>query len=534
MKTIKIFLLQFIYLTCIVSQNVYMPPTFNFSGTKVSWNKRVAEISNSLDGEIIYDKDQLYQRLSHVIFNNKIYYLLDNTGFKEQIGSTLACYDLTTGDSLWQKNFNTWNYNAGYNYNWDFRIQNPYLELFGEASIQEGSGNFPKGYVSRRVIDELGNDIELYTNKDFHDRVSFQQSIPPIYLEGQDFAFFYRSGISKDSNYNYAIWPYIWNENLQSRILPEYAVKFYEPTSYDPVLRGPVAINSLKYYYFVQFYNYTLKEYTHYMWHTNGSGKFFDLTNVSSILGGINKQDAIQGYQKSGTLIRLKTFTKLKDYKQGNAGYIYLDSNGKLVKDQRAMVFDGKHVGHIVTNDFDLLKEKLHVIRFVEENNIYFYLEDSLGNFKKTGELINQGDSKFAFIPLFVKSSSRNDIVLSFYVALDSIFAGQNFVLGGWAYICKINAEDLKIKTQNIDLEKLQTQLRPNPCNQEIFIDINENLTKGFLNVYDINHKVYESAILKNKCTYLINTINFPSGVYFIEIYDELRNKYCVEKFIKL
>jgi hypothetical protein len=270
------------------------------------------------------------------------------------------------------------------------------------------------------------------------------------------------------------------------------------------------------------------------MWHTNGSGKFFDLTNVSSILGGINKQDPIQGYQKSGNLIRLKTFTRLKDYKQGNPGYIYLDSNGKLVKDQRAMVFDGKHVGHIVTNDFDLLKEKLHVIRFVEENNIYFYLEDSLGNFKKTGELINQGDSKFAFIPLFVKSSPRNDIVLSFYVALDSIFAGQNFVLGGWAYICKINAEDLKIKTQTIHLEQLQTQIRPNPCNQEIFIDINEYLTKGYLNVYDINHKVYTSTILKDKNTYQLNTLDFPCGVYFIEIYDELRNKYCVEKFIKL
>lgn len=124
--------------------------------------------------------------------------------------------------------------------------------------------------------------------------------------------------------------------------------------------------------------------------------------------------------------------------------------------------------------------------------------------------------------------------MLSFYVALDSIFAGQNFVLGGWAYICKINAEDLRIKTQTIHLEQLHAQIRPNPCNQEIFIDINENLTKGYLNVYDINHKIYTSVILKDKNTYQLNTIDFPSGVYFIEIYDELRKEYCVEKFIKL
>lgn len=257
------------------------------------------------------------------------------------------------------------------------------------------------------------------------------------------------------------------------------------------------------------------------MWHTNGSGKFYELTNVSSILGGINKQDAIQGYQKSGNLIRLKTLTKLKDFKQGNAGYIYLDSNGKLVKDQRAMVFDGKHVGHIVTNDFDQLKEKLHVIRFVEENNIYFYLEDSLGNFRKTGELINQGDSKFAFIPLFVKSSPRNDIVLSFYVALDSMFAGQNFVLGGWAYICKIEAKELSIITDSKSTSRdFEFCISPNPAEDYITIDVpHDDPGMYFEIVNSLGQKMIQQTIqgFKNRIQITI----LPQGIYELRLFNK-------------
>ncbi len=88
-------------------------PKFNFSGTKVAWYHRPVEINEVKQVGTIIKLEQLKQFKSPIIKNNRVFYLLDNNDILDQTGSTLICYNLETGDSLWQKNYNRNFYGSG-------------------------------------------------------------------------------------------------------------------------------------------------------------------------------------------------------------------------------------------------------------------------------------------------------------------------------------------------------------------------------------------------------------------------------------
>lgn len=409
-------------------------PTFNFSGTKVAWHHRPVKNNKIKQVGTIIKLEQLRQFKSSIIKNGRVFFLLDDGGIFEETGSTMICYNFQIGDSLWQKNYNFKSYGSGLTAWSDFRELGDHVEILGDetkdTTIENWKGFFT-GFTSRRIIDIDGSDRELLINWNSNDRVNFNALLPPHYLKGNDYAYFYQLGGSNDTLFTDGMYPYIWSDSLVPRYIEKNKVLFNEPNTSGLFPFGPIQLDALTYVYFARFYNSKIGKYKHYMWKTNAVGDYRDLKDVSSTIGGSNLNQYILDYEAAGNLIRLKIFTPFKPYRQGNVGYLYLDRDGNIVKDQSAMQLDGKHVGHIASINLQDSNQVLHAIWFYEENNIYFYKEYSTGQFVKCGELINNGDSRFAFLPKFIKQANTKDIILTFECSLDSISNGQNFVEGG-------------------------------------------------------------------------------------------------------
>ncbi len=159
-----------------------------------------------------------------------------------------------------------------------------------------------------------------------------------------------------------------------------------------------------------------------------------------------------------------------------NSGYLYLDADANIVKDQRNLVIDGKRVGHISSIDLMDHGNILHVIRFIEENNLYFYTEKPDGRFLKSAELINQNFHIYAFLPRYILQTPDRDIILTLEANLDSLSFGEYFTTGGWPYICKTEAKELSIFTDTKStIREFEFCISSNPDEDYITIDVSHD-----------------------------------------------------------
>lgn len=512
-------------------------PKFNFGGTKVSWNHRPVQINKIKQVGTIIKSEQLHQLKSHIIKNNRVYFLLDDAGIQGETGSTLICYNLQTGDSLWQKNYNKNFYGSGLTVWTDFREKGNYIEILGDETKDTTLGNFRNyysGFTSRRTINEDGNDIDIFINWNDNDRVSYNASLPPHYLEGTDYAFTYQVGGSSDTLFTDGMYPYIWNDSLVPRYIDKNKIMFNEPNTTGIFPFGPTQIDGFTFIYFARFYNFQSGKYKHYIWRTDPIGNYSDFKDVSITVGGVNLNQHILDYEASGNLVRLKIFTPFMPYRQGNVGYLYLDRNGNIVKDQRALQIDGKHVGHIASVNLVDSSQVLHAIRFYEENNIYLYKEYPNGQFIKCGELINQGDPRFAFLPKYIRQANNKDIILTFECTLDSISFGENFVEGGWPYICKIDARELGLPTSTKSKAEVKLEIYPNPTKSIVKI-----LGDGVKNIGRVKLQDLQGRDLNIESKYIENGLElnfdkFEDGMYFLVIDDNNKRHIESKKIIKI
>ena len=536
MRNIYSFLILFMSLKTLAADTI-RAPKFDFSGTRVAWFHRPIEVNKVKQVGNIIKLEQLFQNFPPIVINNRIFYLLDNADLFDQAGSTLIAYDLENGDSLWQNNYNRHFNRYGLTVFWDFRAQGHHLEIFGYSTIDttyRNLKNYYTGFTTRKIINVDGQDVYEYVNRDPAYLTTFQSSVPPHYLDGGDFAFFYQNYGPIDTLHSHGAFPHIWNDSLVPRSLDDKNILFKEPNATNFWIEGPTQLDAFTYVYFAKFYDARTGIFKHYMWTTDAIGNYRDMKDVSSLIGGPQLDQFIMDYEAVGDLIRLKIYTPFRPYRQGNVGYLYLDRHGVIVKDQRALQFDGKHVGHIASVNLKDSNQILHVMRFYEENNIHFYKELSNGQFIKCGEMIHNGDPKFAFLPKFVKQADNRDIILTFESALDSILYGENFVEGGWPYICKIEARELGFITHSIEEANAKLQIFPNPIHHSLMILGPLASPDYILRLQDIHGHVLQvsSKIIENGLE--LDFRSYQDGIYFLRLFDKNNRTILHKKLIKI
>lgn len=145
--------------------------------------------------------------------------MLDNQGQYTNAGSTLICYDLTTGDSLWQVNYNGDSktiYEIPFRYRHGFRLGEFGLELFGFGCISAYYNakpiTFDRGFMSKRVISLTdGSDIEHLLNTNQADQYVGYFNLPcPIIQRYKQYFYYWTTGPGfLDPSYNHYFRPVI-------------------------------------------------------------------------------------------------------------------------------------------------------------------------------------------------------------------------------------------------------------------------------------------------------------------------------------
>lgn len=543
MKTSFAYLLVCLISFELSSQNYYPAPKFEFSGTKVLWHQRPIENCTDTSYWIpVHCYDKMYQYLPHIIYENKVYYLLDNEGQYTNAGSTLICYDLMTGDSLWQINYNgnssTLN-EIPFRYRHGFKLGEFGIELLGFGSFtafyKSKPASFDWGFMSKRVISiKDGSDLEHVFNTNFSESYANYFNLPSPIIPRNKQYFYYRTTGSAflDPSYHHYFRPRILNDTFAPTSYDEKSVGFkgtYDFSKINPA----VIMNDSTYIYFASFPASNPKTFKHFMWKVNYKGDAWDYQDVSTLIGGTEQKDWIVDIVKVGDKIRLKITKPYPGFDtiNGHQGYLFIDYEGNTIKDQRAMVIDGKPVGHIISTTLLKTKDILHVIRFINEDNIYFYLEKEDGSFVKVGELIYDNPSIYAFLPRFIVQDHDGDLVLTFDAELIHIPDGNDFQYGGWQFICKISGNDLTIPTATNNYVSDKINISPNPVSD--FLNIRfEQPTTGKFNIYNNIGQLVLNNKFNNTNSINLNVGNLSNGNYNITLLTE--KQVLNDKFIKI
>lgn len=518
-------------------QDVIPAPPFNFTGTKVLWHHRPIEVNKVNQVGVIYHLEQLLQYEKPILMDEKVFFLLTGSIHPPEYDNTLICYNHSSGDSLWQRNYNRQFYKYGSNFNRGFRRIGRNLELFGNLAKDTTFFNLRQyyyGFTHYKLIDEFGSDLIEIINLNSKDAVGGLSSNPIHYLEGSDYAFYYIQRGSTNPEFTHSVYPYIWNDTFGVRTNVENIVSFKEPDAQYAWVSGPVQTDALTYVYFFSTYNINANTYKHYTWKTNAIGKYRDLKEVTNIIGSNQRiyDSTLGGYENSNGYIRLKLMADFKPNVKFNSGYLYLDADANIVKDQRNLVIDGKRVGHISSIDLMDHGDILHVIRFIEENNLYFYTEKADGRFLKSGELINQNYHIYAFLPRYILQTPERDIILTLEATLDSLSFGEYFTTGGWPYICKIEAKELSIITDTKSNSRgFEFCISPNPAEDYITIDVPHDVPGMYFEIINsLGQKMIKQSIIVTNNRIPISYL--PIGIYELRLFnnDKLLG---TEQFIK-
>ncbi len=530
-NTISILILQVMMLH---AQKFYPVPEFDFGGVKTEWHKR--PIESCFDSANAYwtpirCSEKMNQYLAHIIHDGKVYFLLDNEGEFTKDGSTLICYDFNSGDSLWQINYksNLKMYaiptrdpdEYSFRYRHGFKLTEFGLELFGFGDYSLHYNGHPKidvGYISKREISlRDGSIINHIFNINHDDKYVGNQSVahPIFHYRGQ--YFHYRNnGIKKiDPIYTYSFRPQILNDTFARISLDEKFVGFTGSVAYGSVpTAGAISVNDSTYIYVSsQKLPDQPAKFRHFMWHVKYNGDYWDLKEITQKMGGSETKDWIDEVTRVGNLIRLKITSPYKstDTIFGHQGYLFLDFDGNIVKDQRAMILEDKAVGQIISTPLIRSKDILHVVRFIEECGINFYLEKSDGSITKLGAMTCNNPSIYAFLPKFMVQDRKGDFVLTLDTRLVNIPDSSDLLLGGWPFICKIKASELQIISDISDSQSKDINISPNPSKNYIQVNTNDDVKE--IRIYSTTGNKILTSVSKK-----IDIKNLAQGMYFVEV----------------
>lgn len=548
MKRLYLILLLFSNLINAQTVKFYDPPLFNFEGTEIKWHHRISDPykENLLGGGVIRHVDQLQTDVKPQLINGKYIAVYDNLSF----GLVVECYDMKTGEINWRQSYNK-------TINEDKRgtacihleaegNDHIILTCFQSASIGGiETSTKPAGLINKRKLSLTnGEQVEYLYNDVFSERILSNISRPMHDIIGQDLIFYYRSVFPFDNNeVSHLCAPsYISKSNLRKQnplIIPDTIFfRHLDASGFGPnySIFGPFIENENNFIYTAEYF--WKSRWHHEMWKVDDYGNLKwrkDITDMmstpSDVRGLVYPQNSIYVVDDKIRILAAHSFQKNPI---GHIGYVEFDFEGNLNKNREGLVIEGKKAGRMNTMNLKGSEDLLHCIRFQEDNNIYFYKEKPDGSFLKVGELLNQNDDIYAFLPQFMTQGDNGDLYIQFSSLLDSIDAGENFVWGGWQFACMIEADQLDIAVGTYDQTIIPFSISPNPSNDQVAITVTEAIKSGHIDILDqMGRKVTSISIMQEKNVVDISFL--ATGMYFISIKDgEGRRISKTKKLVKM
>jgi hypothetical protein len=524
---------------CFLNAQLIKAPDIHFGGSKVDWAHTVKDtfetdqILHSFPSFSNKEIGLLWTRPKE--FDKKIIFNVSNFN-SSYIGTMVNAYDLDSGDILWANNYNPhFENNFGYSFTLEMEInEQSNLILKGYRGIMPFTGGYWRGYFSQRTIDlNSGLTKTAYINLKTNMRTNVQTN-PAINKENSSF-FYYTKWPSSGKFFPVKV--DIANDTIIDAFEFDSlkTVVFETKTAEE---QGTIRIDgpfTLDHQFFTFVVQYSKDGHpVHWLWKTDKDANVLIKKEISSNLG----EFYLEAEQKDSLIEMISV--SLDDSYQGHRGYLFMDMDGNVVNRNSQITIEGKKVGHLSTTRLKNSDEVLHVVRFQLDNDIYIYRETKDKQYIKSGHLINNNSSAYAYIPRFIFQSSDNGLVISGSFLLDTLLFPNslrcNFDCGGWPVIMKLSAETLGLPTGSSDpwQQPITFSIAPNPSTNQITVATTEALSNSQIEIYNqtgrhiINHQISSSAIE-------IDISSLPTGLYFVSLVDDLGKRFGqVQKLVKI
>ena len=554
MKNLLLIIFVLFILQEIFSQKFYPAPDFSFSGVTPTWIYRAKENCTDIDSEYwlpIACGDRMTQEMKHIVYKDKVFLLYNNAEKYTYGGSTLIGLNYYTGDSVWQNEYKSNLVHIkipeavedefGYNYSQSFFIFGQELELLGTLDYSKHYNLKQRIYYGglsvRRVNPENGKTTYHKYNYYIMDRIitTIIEEKPLAINRIKDGFFLYQyNGIQPNTpDGTGELRPRILNDTFAGPVLQNNWIKF-GPTKIHKIYHPVIVPNDSIFIYNISIPSFNgIREFRHYMWKVNHRGEYKDFQDVSEKFGGPELKFWIDNIEHIDTFIRLTITAPYKNLDTifGHQGYLYITYDGKIIRDQRKLKLDGKPVGNIISTKLKGSKDQLHIVRFIDETDIYFYKEVYQGEFFKLGVMSIISPTIYTLIPKFVVQGEDGDLIITLDARLINIPEANDLRIGGWPFVCKINGRNLGIPTalNNPAKENEIFSFLPNPTTDHIEILASES---GSFQIINIEGKILIQADLLSNKKEKIDVSELSSGIYFIKFMTRNR-EVKINKMIK-
>lgn len=526
----------------------YDPPIFEFQGTPIKWSHRISDPYKDtlFETGVIRNRDQISSSVEPLIINGKYIAIYDNRSF----GLIVECYDMLSGNICWRRSFNRTTNDDQRGTSCIFAEadgdEHIILSCFQSASVGGFSGTSFGGLINKRKLSvATGAQVDYLYNNVFSERILNNRSVPMHDIKNQDLFFFYRCNYPPFGTPNISgscIPSYISKSTLRRQnplVVPDTIVfNHLDEDGFGPgyAVFGPFIEDEENYVYMVEYF--WDAQWRHEMWKVDDYGNVKWRRDITSMMATPEDAKNLVYPERSISVendkMRILTSHSFSHNPIGHIGYIEMDFEGNVTKNNSGITIDGKKAGIMKTISLKGSNDLLHCIRFQSDNNIYFYKEKPDGSYQKAGEMINQNPALFAFLPHYMKQSDNGDLFIQFSGILDSVYANQNFVLGGWLYVCMIEGDKLGIRVNTEDYYTKAFTIAPNPTSDHITVTTSETFTTGHILVNDQTGRIVAKSEITGDVTDM-DTSSLSAGLYFISLVDQQgRQIGRVQKLVKM
>ncbi|MCZ2100922.1 MAG: T9SS type A sorting domain-containing protein, partial [Chitinophagales bacterium] len=176
-----------------------------------------------------------------------------------------------------------------------------------------------------------------------------------------------------------------------------------------------------------------------------------------------------------------------------------------------------------------------HVVRFLEDTDIYIYRETIDKEFIRAGHLVNRNGKYYPFVPIYTIQTSDNGIVIAGQYSVDTIINRERYYLdyGSWPIIMKLSAETLGIPVSTSDSphEAIRVSLMPNPATDRLVVLTSSELKNGTVRIIDQAGRTVLSQDINAELEEL-DIAGLSVGMYFVSL-SQNGQVIHTQKFIK-